>query len=51
VSGAMPPQEGIPHNPQESHPPGLTPYPSSGASITFVWQIRTKGTVQGTYVR
>src|SRR6516225_12395915 len=34
-----------------AQPSGVTPYPSSGASITFVWHIRTKGTVQGTYVR
>src|SRR6516225_6242374 len=37
--------------PSESHPPGSTPYPSSDASITLVWHIRTKGAVQGTYVR
>src|SRR5262249_26446939 len=51
VSAAMPAQEGIPGSPQESHPAGSTPYPSSGASITFVWHIRTKAAVQGTYVR
>src|SRR5262252_9305906 len=39
----MPAQEGIPRSPQESHPPGSTPYPSSGASITFVCTLGPKG--------
>jgi hypothetical protein len=39
-----------------AQPSGVTsswidPYPSSGASIIFVWHLRTKGTLQGTYVR
>jgi hypothetical protein len=43
MNAAMPAQAGMPRSPQE-------PIAWIG-TMTFVWHIRTKGTLQGTYVR